>query len=126
MSKIHRNAALSLGQRKLVQKLYREGHQISKLALRFGVNRKTIERWAKRESVEDNPSGPKNPKRVVTPAYKSAVIAHRKTHPDHGPITIAYHLKAEFAFANRGTIQQILQSERLSLKNKAGPKSEKN
>ena len=126
MSKIHRNAALTIRQRKMVQELYEEGHSISSLSRRFGVNRKTIERWAKRDHVEDIPSGPKNPRRVVTSAYKAAVITHRRTHPDHGPITIAFHLKGEFPFANRGTIQQILQAEGLSGKRKNRPKSEKN
>ena len=126
MSKIHRNAALTIRQRKMVQELYEEGHSISSLSRRFGVNRKTIERWAKRDHVEDIPSGPKNPRRVVTSAYKAAVITHRRTHPDHGPITIAFHLKGEFPFANRGTIQQILQVEGLSGKRKNRPKSEKN
>lgn len=126
MSKIHSNAGLSLSQRKLVQDLYREGHKISELARRFGVNRKTIERWVKRDSVADKASGPKNPRSVITPAYKAAIIAHRQAHPDHGPITIAFHLRPKFNFANRGTVLKILQQEKLTAKARSRAKSEKN
>lgn len=111
---LHGNAALTLAQRKLVRQLYLEGHSISSLARRFGVNRKSAERWAKRDNPTDRQSGPKTPRRVVTAEYRQAVIAHRQANPDHGAITIAHHLKSRFAFANRGTVQQILTQEGLS------------
>ena len=113
--KQHGNAQLTVAQRKLIYQLYHSGQASkSELARRFNVNRKTIDRWVNRDSPYDRPSGPKNPRKVVTPAYREAVIKYRKVHSDHGPITIAYHLKAEFHFANRGTVQRILQEEGLS------------
>lgn len=118
MGKLHGNAALTEKQRKLIRELYVEGHSISSLALRFGVNRKTADRWAKRATPLDNKSGPKIPRTVITSEYRQAIISHRKKHEDHGAITIAYHLKADFPFANRGTVQKILTEEKLStLKN---------
>jgi transposase len=118
MGKLHGNAALTEKQRKLIRDLYLEGQSISSLAVRFGVNRKTADRWAKRDNQLDNKSGPKTPRTVITDEYRQAIISHRKKHEDHGAITIAYHLKADFPFANRGTVQKILTEEKLSrLKN---------
>ena len=121
--KQHGNAQLTIAQRKLIHELYHSGKsKKSELARRFNVNRKTIDRWAGRDSPHDKPSGPKVPRTVITPEYRDAVIAHRNTHPDHGPKTIAYHLKPEFGFANRGTVQRILQQEKLIKKQSAEKK----
>jgi len=119
----HGNAQLTIAQRKLIHELYHSGKAKKiDLARRFDVNRKTIDRWVNRDSPHDKPSGPKVPRTVTTPEYRDAVIAHRKVHPDHGPKTIAYHLKPEFSFANRGTVQRILNQERLIQKQSAGKK----
>ena len=124
--KLHGNAQLTIAQRRLIYQLYHSGQaKKSELARRFNVNRKTIDRWVSRQSPNDKPSGPKNPRKVITPAYRKAVIEHRKAHPDHGPITIAYHLKARFSFANRGTIQRILQQAGLNKRSRKTKKSDK-
>lgn len=121
--KQHGNAQLTIAQRKLIHDLYHSGKsKKSELARRFNVNRKTIDRWVNRASFEDHRSGPKVPRTVITPKYRTAVIAHRKTHPNHGSKTIAYHLKSAFSFANRGTIQRILKQEELSKKQSAEKK----
>lgn len=121
--KQHGNSSLTIAQRILIHELYHSGKaKKSELARRFNVNRKTIDRWVNRDSPYDKPSGPKEPRRVITPAYREAVIAYRKSHPDQGPKTIAYYLKAEFSFANRGTVQRILQQEGLI---KRSPKEKK-
>jgi len=113
--KLHGNAQLTIAQKKLIHRLYHEEKvKKSELSRRFNVNRKTIDRWVTRDDPYDKPSGPKNPRTVITPAYRAAVIEYRKINPDHGPKTIAYHLKTTFSFANRGTIERILRQERLS------------
>ena len=66
-------------------------------------------------------SGPKNPKTVITPAYEKAVLDYRKKNENHGPITIAFYLKKQFPFANRGTVLKILQTANLTK-----PKGKKN
>ena len=122
--KQHKTAQLTLAQRSLIQELCSSGKASkSELARRFNVNRKTINRWVNRDSPFDKPSGPKEPRRVITPAYRKAVIAYRKSHPDRGPKTIAYHLKAEFSFANRGTIHRILQQEGMNNRSQKEKKS---
>lgn len=124
--KIHKNAQLTVKQRQLIQQLYRDGQaKKSELARRFNVNRKTIDRWVERDNPYDRLSGPKQPLRVITAEYQQAVISHRQDHPDHGPITIAFHLKEPFPFANRGTVQRILQQEGLTRSRQKGEKKER-
>ena len=125
MKKQHGNAQLTISQRQLIHKLYHSGEaKISELARRFNVNTKTIYRWVNRDSPNDRPSGPKNPRKVITEAYRQAVIKHREDNPNHGPVTIAFYMKTEFNFANRGTIQRILQQEGLNKRNSKVKKSE--
>lgn len=125
MSKLHANATLTISQRKQMRSLYLEGARISSLARRFGVNRKCADRWAKRATPYDKTSGPKAPKTVITKEYRRAVLEHRAAHPDHGAITIAFYLKEEFDFANRGTVQKILSQEKCSSRQERQPKPKK-
>ncbi len=121
--KMHGNAQLTVAQRKLIHELYHSGQaKKSELARRFAVNRKTIDRWVNRDSPYDQPSGAKEPRRVITEPYREAVIAYRNTNPKHGPVTIAHFLKERFDFANRGTVLRILQAEGLTRK-RTGKKS---
>lgn len=121
--KQHGNSQLTIAQRRLIHELYHSGKaKKSELVRRFSVNRKTIDRWVNRDSPYDKPSGPKVPRTVITNEYRAAVIAHRNTHPNHGPKTIAYYLKSAFSFANRGTVQRILQQEKLIQKQSAEKK----
>ena len=123
--KQHGNSSLTIAQRSLIHELYHSKKaKKSELARRFNVNRKTIDRWVDRDTPYDKPSGPKEPRTVITPQYREAVIEYRKSHPDHGPKTIAYYLKAEFSFANRGTVLRILQQEGMSKRNPKEKKSD--
>lgn len=73
--KLHGNAQLTIAQRKLINELYHSGNaKKSELARRFNVNRKTVDRWVNRDGFEDRPSGPKIPRTVITPEYRSAVM----------------------------------------------------
>ena len=113
--KQHGNAQLTVAQRRLVHELYHSGQaKKSELARRFNVNRKTIDRWTGRDDPQDRRSGPKNPQRVVTEEYRQAVVEHRKANSDHGPITIAHHVKRRFGFANPSSVYRILREEGLS------------
>ena len=119
--KLHKNAGLTVKQRKQVKEIYAAGGiSYAKLAQRFGVSVPTIEKWVKRPSPEDLKSGPRRPKTVISDAYRKAVLDYRAEHENHGPIRIAFELKSAFAFANRGTVLKILQQARLTR-----PKGEK-
>lgn len=107
---LHPNAALTLRQRHELQRLRREeGWTIDRLAAHFHINRSTVLRWIHRPTVEDRSSAPKqHGGRVVTAAYRDAVIAYRDANPHHGPQRIAHELRAQFPTANNATIWRIL------------------
>jgi hypothetical protein len=112
---LHARAALTLQQREEVRRLhFEENISIRGLAVRFGVNPTTIQRWVKRESPLDKSTAPLRPRRTITEAYRNAVIDYRLVHPGHGPIRIAQELRADFPESNRGTILRILQEEGLT------------
>lgn len=118
---LHRNAKLTVRQRKEIKKLYASGnYTYEQLSVRYNTSKNTVQKWAKRVSPEDKKSGPTNTKKVVTSEYRKAIIAYRKSHPNHGPIRIAFELKKTFDFANRGTVLIILQEAGLTK-----PKSKK-
>ena len=112
--KLHARAALTLRQRQKVKRLHEAGESIRSLAKRFGVNPSTIQRWIKRDSPLDRSTAPLTHRTVITNEYHDAVVAHRKEHPNHGPVRIAQDLEAVFPQANRGTILRILQEEGLT------------
>jgi len=112
---LHKNAGLTVNQRKQIKALYEAGGvSYKKLADRFGVTIKTIEKWVKRSSPEDFKSGPKRSRSVITPEYRAAIIQYRKANPFHGPIRIAEAIKEDFGFAKRGTVLTVLQQEGLT------------
>lgn len=113
---LHKNSGLAVNQRRQIRVLYKAGGvSYQKLADRFGVTAKTIEKWVKRDNPEDLKSGPKQPRSVITAAYRLAIVDYRKANPYHGPIRIANALRSKFGFANRGTVLKVLQQEGLTL-----------
>ena len=49
------------------------------LALRYGINQKTVAKWRKREGVADLPTGPREPKStVLTPEEEAIIVAFRR------------------------------------------------
>lgn len=112
--KLHANASLTLKQRREIKEWYESGHSVKSLAERYGVHETTIRRWIKRASPLDRSSVPHTRNRVVTDAYRQAVIAYRQAHPYAGPIRIAQALMVDYPQAHRGTVVRILQSAGLT------------
>mgnify|MGYP001794620824 CR=1 FL=1 len=50
------------------------------LAKRYGINQKTVAKWKKRSSVNDLPTGPKEPKSTVLSAEDEAIIVAFRRH----------------------------------------------
>lgn len=123
---LHANAALTLQQRKEVQRLHREeGISIRRLAVRFATNPTTIQRWVGRDSPLDRSTAPHRSRSTITPAYRAAVIAYRQANPRHGPVRIAAELQAEYPMAHRGTALRILQEEHLTRPRAPKPRAHK-
>ena len=52
---------------------------VRKLAVRYGINPKTVAKWKKRTSTSDLPMGPQNAhSTVLTPEQEALCIAFRK------------------------------------------------
>ena len=113
--KYHANAALTVNQRRELQRRREEGWTIRRLAEHYGINPSTVQRWLKRDEVQDRSSAPhQHGRRVVTDAYREAVLHYRQTHPQHGPRRIAHDLRAQYPTANVATVWRILHSAGLS------------
>lgn len=111
----HANAALTVTQRALVRDLAAHGVTQAELARRFGVHRRTIQRWIARSEPRDRSSAPRqHGRQIVTDAYRAAVLTERTAHPGHGPQRIADDLRARFPTANRATVWRILHAADLS------------
>lgn len=124
--KLHANATLTVKQRREVKRLHEEEKvSIRQLAARYRVSTTTIGRWLKRERPYDRSGTPRPGQRVVTPEYRAAVLKYRQAYPHHGPIRIAGALQAQFPIAHRGTVQQILQTAKLSQRQTAKPEPRK-
>ena len=52
---------------------------IDELAAKFSINRKTVMKWKKADSVEDKRSGPKKPKSVLSSQEQSILCEFRRT-----------------------------------------------
>ena len=113
--KYHAKAALTQTQRARVQHLHQQGVSQSDLARQFGVHRRTIQRWIGRSDTQDRSSAPRqHGGRIVTDAYRTAVIAERTSYPLHGPKRIADDLRDQFPTANTATVWRILKQAGLS------------
>ncbi len=53
--------------------IQRSDASIAKLAMRYGINPKTVVKWKKRDSVEDRKTGPE-PKSTVLSTEEEAII----------------------------------------------------
>jgi transposase len=111
----HKNAALSARQRANLQERYRAGETVASLARQFGVDPGTIKRWAERTDTADRSSAPhQHGRRIVTDAYREAVLSLRREHPAWGPRRLADELRDAFPTANTATIWRILHAAGLS------------
>jgi transposase len=112
---IHGNAALTVREREEVQRRHREGGEsIRHLADRYRVNPSTIQRWIHRDSVLDLTSGPKQPRRGLTPEQQAAIRRYRAENPRAGAITIAAGLREEFGKLSPATMGRFLRAEGLA------------
>ncbi len=106
---LHKNAALTISQRKQIQRLYATGQfSYPKLATQFNTTVATIRKWVKRHDCHDHSSAPKKHHRRVNDAYRQAVVDYRLAHPRHGPVRIERELRAEYGPFAFSTVRLIL------------------
>lgn len=123
--KIHSNATLTGNQRKAVQELYATGnHTMETLAVQFRTTRKTISKWAHRDTQSDRSSAPKSHWRSITPEFEQAVAAYRANEATrhHGPVRIAKELAAAHPCSNPSNAYLVLRRLMLTRAVAAKPK----
>jgi len=68
---LHGNATTTAAIRRATQN---SQESLIKLSKRFGINPKTVDKWRKKNSVEDLKAGPKNPRSTVLSVEEEAII----------------------------------------------------
>lgn len=79
------------------------------LALRYGVNQKTVAKWKNRTSVADVPTGPKEPKSTVLTADEEAVIVTFRRHTLLALDDCLYALQPSIPHLSRSSLHRCLQ-----------------
>lgn len=84
------------------------------LAHRHGVNPKTVAKWKKRGSVDDLPTGPKDPRSTVLSIEDEAVIVAFRRHTLLPLDDCLYALQATIPHLTRSTLHRCLQRHGIS------------
>ena len=79
------------------------------LAMRYGVNQKTVAKWKNRTSVADVPTGPKEPKSTVLTADEEAVIVAFRRHTLLALDDCLYALQPSIPHLSRSSLHRCLQ-----------------
>ncbi len=106
--------------------IQRSKASVAELAERYDLNPKTVRKWRKRTSVEDQPMGPKNPRStVLSPEEEVACVALRR----HTLLPLddcLYALQASIPHLTRSSLHRLYQRHGISrlpdLKAEAEPK----
>src|SRR6202040_3989095 len=74
---LHGSATTTEAVRRAIQNSQESLRALSK---RYGINQKTVNKWKKRTSVGDLPTGPKEPKSTVLTIEEEAIILAFRQH----------------------------------------------
>ena len=84
------------------------------LALRHGINPKTVAKWKKRRSVEDRRTGPREPRSTVLSIEDEAVIVAFRRHTLLPLDDCLYALQATIPHLTRSSLHRCLQRHGIS------------
>jgi transposase InsO family protein len=87
---------------------------IAEIAEKHGVNRKTVMKWKKRESVNDAPMGPKNPRSTVLTAEEEAIAIAFRRHTLLPLDDCLYALQATIPHLTRSALHRLFQRHNIS------------
>lgn len=107
-------------QRYLAVREVLDGAKVTDVALRYGVDRRTVHRWVVRYAAEglgalaDRSSRPDRCPHQVAPEIEARIVALRRAHPGWGPRTILAKLRRELEQPpSRSSIYRCLVRHRL-------------
>ena len=78
------------------------------LANRYGINPKTVAKWKKRRSVEDLPTGPREPRSTVLSTQEEAIIVTFRRHTLLPLDDCLYALQATIPHLTRSSLHRCL------------------
>jgi transposase InsO family protein len=84
------------------------------LAERYGINPKTVAKWKKRRSVNDQPTGPKEPKSTVLSPEEEAIVVAFRRHTLLALDDCLYALQATIPHLTRSSLHRCLQRNGIS------------
>jgi transposase len=103
-----------------VREVLDHGAKITDVALRYGVDRRTVHRWLTRYAndglgaLTERSSKPDTCPHQLAPEIEARVVALRRMHPGWGPRTLLNKLRAEFEPPpSRSSIYRCLVRQRL-------------
>ncbi len=93
--------------------IQRSDASIAKLAMRYGINPKTVVKWKKRDSVEDRKTGPE-PKSTVLSTEEEAIIVAFRRHTLLPLDDCLYALQDTISKLSRSVLHRCLQRHEIS------------
>ena len=84
------------------------------LAIRYGINPKTVAKWKKREVVTDSPMGPKLVKSTVLTVEEEAIIVAFRKHTLLPLDDCLYALQENIPHLTRSSLHRCLQRHGIS------------
>jgi transposase-like protein len=87
---------------------------IQELAEQYGLNRKTVRKWRGRETVQDAPMGPKQPRSTVLTAQEEAIAVAFRRHTLLPLDDCLYALQATIPHLTRSSLHRLFQRHDIS------------
>jgi transposase InsO family protein len=106
--------------------IQRSQASVSEIAEQFGINQKTVRKWRARQSVEDEPMGPRSPCSSVLSREEEAVCVAFRKHTLLALDDCLYALQASIPHLTRSSLHRLFRRHDISrlpdLKSQAEPK----
>jgi len=87
---------------------------LRKLANHYGINPKTVDKWKKRDTIEDSPMGVKQPRSTVLTIEKEAIIVAFRKHTLLPLDDCLYALQENIPHLTRSSLHRCLQRHGIS------------
>ena len=117
---LHKNAATTQAVRRAIQN---NQESLMKAAKRFNVNWKTIQRWRKRQGVEDLPMGPKQAASTVLSREEEAVIVAFRQKTQLPLDDVLYTLQESIPHLTRASLHRCFVRHGVNQRSKPTPTS---
>src|SRR5512147_2035553 len=107
MGQVHHGSATTTAAiRRAIQNSQASLRQLSK---RYGINPKTVAKWRKRSSVDDLPTGPREPKSTVLSIEEEAIVVAFRRHTLLPLDDCLYALQPMIPHLTRSSLHRCLQ-----------------